>query len=66
MPIQDYGQITIDPVRATDIRHRNIMAVLSAIYASRTEGGVSQSQIVSRLGLRAPSVFRIFYYLEEN
>ena len=66
MPIQDYSQITVDPVRATDIRHRNIMAVLSAIYASRTEGGVSQSQIVSRLGLRAPSVFRIFYYLEEN
>ena len=55
----------MDPIRATDIKHRNIMVVLAAIYASRKEG-VSQSQIVSRLGLKAPSVFRIFYYLEEN
>ncbi|MBP5161738.1 MAG: ROK family transcriptional regulator [Spirochaetales bacterium] len=66
MSMQDNSQITMDPVRAADIRHRNIMAVLSAIYAARPEGGVSQSQIVNRLGLRAPSVFRIFYYLEEN
>ena len=42
------------------------MAVLSSIYASRTHGGASQSDIVNRLGLKAPSVFRIFTYLEQN
>ena len=66
MSTQENNQVFMDPIRATDIKHRNIMAVLAAIYASRSEGGVSQSQIVSRLGLKAPSVFRIFYYLEEN
>ena len=59
--MQENSQITMDPVRATDIRHRNIMAVLSAIYASRTEGGVSQSQIVSRLGLRGGSAAIILH-----
>lgn len=66
MPKKENNQVFMDPIRATDIKHRNIMAVLAAIYASRAEGGVSQSQIVSRLGLKAPSVFRIFYNLEEN
>lgn len=42
------------------------MAVLSSIYASRNHGGASQSDIVNRLGLKAPSVFRIFTHLEES
>ena len=62
----DSIQTVIDPVRASDIRHRNIMAVLAAIYASRGRGGASQSDIVNRIGLKAPSVFRIFTYLEQN
>lgn len=66
MNTNDSIQTVIDPVRATDIRHRNIMAVLSAIYASRSMGGASQSDIVNRLGLKAPSVFRIFSYLEQS
>ena len=66
MTKSDSLQNTVDPVRATEIRHRNIMAVLSAIYASRNRGGASQSDIVNRLGLKAPSVFRIFTYLEQN
>ena len=66
MTKNDSIQTGIDPVRATDIRHRNIMAVLSSIYASRSRGGASQSDIVNRLGLKAPSVFRIFTYLEQS
>ena len=66
MNTNDSIQTVIDPVRATDIRHRNIMAGLSAIYASRSMGGASQSDIVNRLGLKAPSVFRIFSYLEQS
>ena len=62
----DSIQTVIDPVRASDIRHRNIMAVLSALYASRSMGGASQSDIVNRIGLKAPSVFRIFTYLEQS
>ncbi len=66
MITNDSIQTGIDPVRATDIRHRNIMAVLSAIYASRNHGGASQSDIVTNIGLKAPSVFRVFSYLEQN
>lgn len=66
MTKNDSIQTGIDPVRATDIRHRNIMAVLSSIYASRSRGGASQSDIVNRLGLKAPSVFRIFTHLEQS
>lgn len=66
MTMSDSIQTGIDPVRATEIRHRNIMAVLSAIYASRNKGGASQTDIVNRIGLKAPSVFRIFTYLEQN
>lgn len=65
MTKSDSIQTVIDPVRATEIRHRNIMAVLSAIYASRNKGGASQTDIVNRIGLKAPSVFRIFSYLEQ-
>ena len=66
MTKNDTIQTGIDPVRATEIRHRNIMAVLSAIYATRNLGGASQSDIVNRLGLKAPSVFRIFTHLEQT
>ena len=53
-------------IKVSDIKHRNIMMVLSEIYASREGDGISQTDIVNRLGLKAPSVFRVFSYLEEN
>lgn len=66
MGIRENKLTATDPIRATDVRHHNIRAVLNSIYASRNSGGASQSDIVNRLGLKAPSVFRIFNHLEEN
>lgn len=55
-----------NPLRAVDIKQHNQNIILSYIHAARNSGGISQSELVSRTGLKAPSVFRIFSSLEEN
>lgn len=57
--------MAMDPIRAADIRQHNTMAILSAIYAGR-RNGISQTDVVNRVGLKAPSVFRIFSFLEQE
>ena len=54
------------PARATEIRQRNSMLVLSSIYNARNNGGISQTEIITKTGLKAPSVFRIFTMLQEK
>lgn len=51
------------PLRATDIRERNEKIVLRYIRNCR-ESGLSQSEVVSKTGLKAPTVFRIYSRLE--
>ncbi len=53
-----------DSLRVEDIRQFNIKSVLSLIHGSKNVGGLSQSDVVSRLTLKAPTVFRIFNTLE--
>jgi predicted NBD/HSP70 family sugar kinase len=55
-----------DSLRVEDIRQFNIKSVLSLIHDSRNVGGLSQSDVVSRLTLKAPTVFRIFNTLEAD
>ncbi|MBR2282760.1 MAG: ROK family transcriptional regulator [Spirochaetales bacterium] len=55
-----------DSLRVEDIRQFNIKSVLSLIHDSRNAGGLSQSDVVSRLTLKAPTVFRIFNALEAD
>jgi len=55
----------MDPLRASDVRQHNLNIVLSSIYHKKKEG-MSQSQLVSETGLRAPTIFRIFQALEEQ
>ncbi len=55
-----------DSLRVEDIRQFNIKSVLSLIHDSRNMGGLSQSDVVSRLTLKAPTVFRIFNTLESD
>ena len=57
---------SISPVRATEIRQKNSMLVLSAIYSARNNGGISQTEVINKTGLTAASVFRIFSKLEEE
>ena len=52
------------PLRAADIRQRNENLVLRLIYQARGKG-VSQSEVVTSTGLKPPTIFRIFSYLEE-
>ncbi len=52
-----------NPMRASDLRVHNQKMVLSIIHASRREG-ISQSEIVQKTGLKAPTIFRIFSALE--
>ncbi|NQT60835.1 MAG: ROK family protein [Bacteroidetes bacterium] len=51
------------PLRSEDVRQKNEKLILQAIQKSR---GLSQSEIVSLTGLKAPTVLRIFTYLEER
>lgn len=54
-----------NPMRASDLRVHNQKMVLSLIHASAREG-LSQSEIVHKTGLKAPTIFRIFSALEEE
>lgn len=54
-----------NPLRASDLRIHNQNMVLSIIHDSRAEG-ISQSEVVQRTGLKAPTIFRIFTALEEE
>ncbi|MDY0303170.1 MAG: ROK family transcriptional regulator [Sphaerochaeta sp.] len=57
--------MTGNPLRASDLRIHNQNMVLSIIHSSKT-GGISQSEVVNRTGLKAPTIFRIFTALEEE
>ncbi|HPE92629.1 MULTISPECIES: ROK family transcriptional regulator [unclassified Sphaerochaeta] len=54
-----------NPLRASDLRVHNQNMVLSLIHASR-DAGISQSEVVQKTGLKAPTIFRIFTSLEEE
>lgn len=51
------------PLRSTDVRDRNQKLILRLLFQ---EGSLSQSQVVQKTGLKAPTVFRIFAKLEED
>ena len=53
------------PQRSSDLRIYNEKYVLSRIYESR-KTGISQSELVTETGLKAPTIFRIFGSLEEQ
>ena len=55
---------TVNPLRAADVRQRNEKIVLRLVYSSR-ERGLSQSEVVQATGLKPPTIFRIFSFLEE-
>jgi len=55
---------TSNPLRVSDVRRRNEKLVLRLVH-SAGERGASQSEIVQSTGLKAPTIFRIFSYLEE-
>ena len=57
-------ETVLDPVKTIDVKHKNAMAILSIIYANR-KNGIAQKDVVKILGLKAPSVFRIFTLLEQ-
>ncbi len=61
MNLQKESILAGKPLRSNDIRQRNERLVLNLIYA---HSGISQSEIVSITGLKAPTVFRIFSELE--
>lgn len=52
-------------MRASDLRVHNQNMVLSLIHASKNLG-TSQSEVVLKTGLKAPTIFRIFSSLEEE
>ena len=54
-----------NPLRASDLRVHNQNIVLSIIHSSQSQG-TSQSEIVLKTGLKAPTIFRIFTSLEEE
>ncbi len=54
--------MTYHPLRSSDIRLSNEKLVLNLIFHDKQ---ISQSQVVQRTGLKAPTVFRIFAKLEE-
>ncbi|MBK5201612.1 MAG: ROK family transcriptional regulator [Spirochaetaceae bacterium] len=54
-----------NPMRASEIRIHNINMVLTQIYKNRDKG-ISQSELVSETGLKAPTIFRIFNELEKR
>lgn len=51
------------PIRSSDIREHNEKLVLRMILLAGAEG-IAQSDIVTKTGLKAPTVFRIFNNLE--
>lgn len=53
------------PLRASDLKNHNQNMVLSLIQAAKAEG-ISQSHVVQKTGLKAPTIFRIFSTLEEE
>jgi hypothetical protein len=53
------------PQRSSDLRVHNQRVILSRIYEVRNTG-ISQSELVVETGLKAPTVFRIFSYLENQ
>ena len=55
--------ISSNPLRGEDVRQKNEKLILHAILQ---HGSISQSEIVSLTGLKAPTVLRIFSYLEKN
>lgn len=57
--------MTGNPLRASDLRIHNQNMVLSIIHSSKA-AGISQSEVVTRTGLKAPTIFRIFTALEEE
>jgi predicted NBD/HSP70 family sugar kinase len=52
-----------NPLRSSNIRETNEKLVLGLIHK---HGTLSQSEIVNLTGLKAPTVFRIFSFLEEG
>ena len=52
-------------VKFGDVKAHNQIEVLYHIYLSK-EAGISQSVIAKKIGLSAPSVFRIFSFLEDK
>lgn len=54
-----------NPLRASDLRVHNQNMVLALIHASKNLG-TSQSEVVQKTGLKAPTIFRIFSSLEEE
>ena len=52
------------PIRSSDIREHNEKLVLRIILMAGTEG-IAQSDVVTKTGLKAPTVFRIFNNLEQ-
>ena len=55
-----------DPLRAIDIMPHNRNLILSNIYNAQKIGGISQSELVARTGLKPATIFRIFSSLEEE
>lgn len=55
-----------EPLRGDDIKQHNTKIILSNIYKARNIGGISQSELVSRTGLQASAVLRIFTNLENT
>lgn len=53
------------PLRVSDVRKRNEKLVLRLVHAAG-ERGLSQSEVVLATGLKPPTIFRIFSYLEEQ
>ena len=54
-----------NPLRSSDVRLHNQKIILSRIYKAK-KAGISQSELVTETGLKAPTVFRIFSNLEEQ
>ncbi len=55
--------VVINPLRGEDVRQKNEKLILQAIQQRKT---ISQSEIVALTGLKAPTVLRIFSYLEQQ
>jgi predicted NBD/HSP70 family sugar kinase len=51
------------PLRGADVRDRNQKLILRLLFQ---HGALSQSHVVNKTGLKAPTVFRIFSKLEED
>ncbi len=54
-----------EPLRASDIRQQNEKIVLRLIHDAGAKG-ISQSEVVLATGLKAPTIFRIFSFLEKS